>query len=135
MYVCGYACTRERAHKNARTHRAVGVMVLLATTASLPIRFALSRAAGAVFGVGGVVTPARFFNPATPMAEEAAQVEWVVDGEAEDELEAAQRDYCEYRAENDPARGMLTRLYGGDRAERLIRDFLFHTDDRLAGDL
>ena len=63
MYVCGYACTRERAHKNARTHRAVGVMVLIATTASLPIRFALSRAAGAVFGVGGVVTPARFFNP------------------------------------------------------------------------
>ena len=48
-------------------------------------------------------------------------------------LEAAQRDYCEYRAENDPARGMLTRLYGGDRAERLIRNFLFHTDDRLAG--
>ena len=50
-------------------------------------------------------------------------------------LEAAQRDYCEYRAENDPARGMLTRLYGGDRAERLIRDFLFHTEDRLSGDL
>jgi Ferredoxin-dependent bilin reductase. len=34
-------------------------------------------------------------------------------------------DYLNYRRDNDPARPMLTRLYGEDYAERVIREVLF----------
>jgi phycoerythrobilin:ferredoxin oxidoreductase len=37
----------------------------------------------------------------------------------------AQLAYSTYRAESDPARPMLTRLFGADYAERLIREVLF----------
>ena len=37
----------------------------------------------------------------------------------------AQLRYADYRTERDPARGMLTRLFGSDFTERLIREVLF----------
>lgn len=41
------------------------------------------------------------------------------------ELLAGQQRYTDYRAEKDPARGMLTRFYGSEWTERYIHDFLF----------
>jgi phycoerythrobilin:ferredoxin oxidoreductase len=38
--------------------------------------------------------------------------------------------YATYRAENDPARGMLTRMFGGEWTERLIYDVLFDWAER-----
>ena len=43
----------------------------------------------------------------------------------------AQLSYARYRAESDPARPMLTRLFGGEFAERLIREVLFDLPLRL----
>ena len=40
-------------------------------------------------------------------------------------LLAGQQRYTDYRAEKDPARGMLTRFYGPEWTERYIHDFLF----------
>ena len=37
----------------------------------------------------------------------------------------AQKSYADYRAEKDPARGMLTRLYGAEWTEEYIHGFLF----------
>ena len=41
------------------------------------------------------------------------------------DVRAAQRSYSLYRAESDPARPMLTRLFGEEFAERLIGEVLF----------
>jgi phycoerythrobilin:ferredoxin oxidoreductase len=41
------------------------------------------------------------------------------------DVRAAQRSYSRYRAESDPARPMLTRLFGEEFAERLIGEVLF----------
>ncbi len=44
----------------------------------------------------------------------------------------AQQSYANYRAEKDPARGMLTRLYGEEWTEEYIHGFLFDLDRQLA---
>lgn len=44
----------------------------------------------------------------------------------------AQKSYSDYRAEKDPARGMLTRLYGSEWTEEYIHGFLFDLDRQLA---
>lgn len=44
----------------------------------------------------------------------------------------AQKNYAEYRAEKDPARGMLTRLYGSEWTEEYIHGFLFDLERKLA---
>ena len=46
----------------------------------------------------------------------------------------AQLEYQHYRAEKDPARGMLTGLFGGDFTERLIHEVLFDLPRWLEGD-
>ena len=49
-----------------------------------------------------------------------------LEGDAERaDVRAAQVSYTRYRAESDPARPMLTRLYGEEFAERLIHEVLF----------
>jgi len=42
-----------------------------------------------------------------------------------DDRAEAQRRYSRYRIENDPARGMLTRMHGEEWTERLINEVLF----------
>jgi len=42
-----------------------------------------------------------------------------------DHLLAGQRRYTDYRAEKDPARGMLTRFYGSEWTENYIHTVLF----------
>ncbi len=44
----------------------------------------------------------------------------------------AHKSYANYRAEKDPARGMLTRLYGSEWTEKYIHGFLFDLDQTLA---
>ena len=44
----------------------------------------------------------------------------------------AQKSYADYRAEKDPARGMLTRLYGEEWTEEYIHGFLFDLDRQLS---
>ncbi len=44
----------------------------------------------------------------------------------------AQKSYADYRAEKDPARGMLTRLYGSEWTEEYIHGFLFDLERKLA---
>jgi phycoerythrobilin:ferredoxin oxidoreductase len=44
----------------------------------------------------------------------------------------AQKSYADYRAEKDPARGMLTRLYGAEWTEEYIHGFLFDLERTLA---
>ena len=49
----------------------------------------------------------------------------LADPSARSAVQDAQLSYARYRAEEDPARPMLTRLFGEDFAERLIREVLF----------
>ena len=56
----------------------------------------------------------RLVNEAEPVSAERA-----------DHLLAGQRRYTAYRAEKDPARGMLTRFYGSEWTETYIHDVLF----------
>ena len=54
---------------------------------------------------------------------------------APQQLEAisqAHKSYANYRAEKDPARGMLTRLYGAEWTEEYIHGFLFDLERTLA---
>ena len=44
----------------------------------------------------------------------------------------AQKSYADYRAAKDPARGMLTRLYGAEWTEEYIHGFLFDLNRQLA---
>ena len=48
-----------------------------------------------------------------------------VQSERAQQLLAGQRRYTDYRAEKDPARGMLSRFYGVEWTEAYIHDFLF----------
>ena len=48
-----------------------------------------------------------------------------VQSERAGQLLAGQRRYTDYRAEKDPARGMLSRFYGAEWTEAYIHDFLF----------
>jgi phycoerythrobilin:ferredoxin oxidoreductase len=48
------------------------------------------------------------------------------------EILQAQRLYLNYRSEKDPARGMLTRLYGEEWTEEYIHGFLFDLERELA---
>ena len=43
----------------------------------------------------------------------------------------AHKSYANYRAEKDPARGMLTRLYGAEWTEEYIHGFLFDLERKL----
>lgn len=49
----------------------------------------------------------------------------VTDSERLAEILQAQRNYINYRAEKDPARGMFTRFYGEEWTEEYIHGFLF----------
>ncbi|MEM7553369.1 MAG: phycoerythrobilin:ferredoxin oxidoreductase [Cyanobacteria bacterium P01_A01_bin.84] len=48
------------------------------------------------------------------------------------EIEQAQLRYLRYRAEKDPARGMLKRFYGEEWTEEYIHGFLFDLERQLA---
>ena len=59
------------------------------------------------------------------------QAEPVTDPERLRAIEAAQLRYIRYRAEKDPARGMLTRYYGPEWTEEYIHGFLFDLERHL----
>ena len=59
------------------------------------------------------------------------QAQPVADPERRQAIEAAQLRYIRYRAEKDPARGMLTRYYGEDWTEEYIHGFLFDLERQL----
>lgn len=63
-----------------------------------------------------------------------AQAEPVTDAERLGEIKRSQLAYARYRAEKDPARGMLTRFYGPEWTEAYIHGFLFdlEKDPRVA---
>jgi hypothetical protein len=42
-----------------------------------------------------------------------------------DAVHAAQLEYSRYRTEEDPARPMLSRIFGEHQTERLLREVLF----------
>ncbi len=56
----------------------------------------------------------------------------IVDPQRLAEILQAQRAYLKYRSEKDPARGMLTRLYGEEWTEEYIHGFLFDLERELA---
>ncbi|MEL6927973.1 MAG: phycoerythrobilin:ferredoxin oxidoreductase [Cyanobacteria bacterium J06600_6] len=60
------------------------------------------------------------------------QASEVKDPEALAAIFKAQKSYADYRAEKDPARGMLTRLYGSEWTEEYIHGFLFDLERSLA---
>ena len=59
------------------------------------------------------------------------RAEEVTDAEKLAQIYQAQKNYTSYRAEKDPARGMLTRLYGAEWTEEYIHGFLFDLDRNL----
>lgn len=61
-----------------------------------------------------------------------AQAEPVTDSPQLQAIEQAQLRYIRYRAEKDPARGMLTRFYGPEWTEEYIHGFLFDLERSLA---
>lgn len=62
------------------------------------------------------------------------QAEPIRDPSRLSEIKQAQLSYARYRAEKDPARGMLTRFYGPEWTEDYIHGFLFdlEKDPRVA---
>jgi phycoerythrobilin:ferredoxin oxidoreductase len=52
-----------------------------------------------------------------------------VNGDRAELLLSGQKRYTAYRAEKDPARGMLTRFYGSEWTESYIHDVLFDLED------
>ncbi len=60
------------------------------------------------------------------------QAEKVTDRQKLADILTAQRRYIDYRATKDPARGMLTRLYGSEWTEEYIHGFLFDLERKLA---
>lgn len=60
------------------------------------------------------------------------QAEEVKDQQQLSAILQAQKSYTNYRAEKDPARGMLTRLYGSEWTEKYIHGFLFDLEQTLA---
>ena len=59
------------------------------------------------------------------------KAEEVTDSQQLDRIFHAQKSYADYRAEKDPARGMLTRLYGSEWTEEYIHGFLFDLERTL----
>ncbi len=70
-----------------------------------------------------VVRPA--FNEYLKLYLELAATAQPVSDSRRDHLLAGQRRYTDYRAEKDPARGMLTRFHGGEWTEEYIHTVLF----------
>jgi len=60
------------------------------------------------------------------------QAEKITDRQQLSAILQAQKSYANYRAEKDPARGMLTRLYGEEWTEEYIHGFLFDLERQLA---
>lgn len=60
------------------------------------------------------------------------QAEKITDSQKLSAVLQAQKSYADYRAEKDPARGMLTRLYGAEWTEEYIHGFLFDLERQLA---
>lgn len=58
-----------------------------------------------------------------------------VDDKRAAHLLSGQKRYTAYRAEKDPARGMLTRFYGGEWTESYIHGVLFDLEDTTATSL
>ncbi|MEL7315824.1 MAG: phycoerythrobilin:ferredoxin oxidoreductase, partial [Cyanobacteria bacterium J06559_3] len=56
----------------------------------------------------------------------------VTDAQQLHAIQEAQLRYLRYRAEKDPARGMLTRFYGPEWTEEYIHGFLFDLERQLA---
>ncbi|MEO0803845.1 MAG: phycoerythrobilin:ferredoxin oxidoreductase, partial [Cyanobacteria bacterium J06642_2] len=59
------------------------------------------------------------------------QAEPITDADSLSAIRAAQLRYLHYRAEKDPARGMLGRLYGAEWTEEYIHGFLFDLERKL----
>lgn len=59
------------------------------------------------------------------------QAQPITDPEQLKAIEQAQLSYIHYRAEKDPARGMLTRYYGSEWTEEYIHGFLFDLERHL----
>lgn len=55
----------------------------------------------------------------------------ITDSKRLSEILQAQRNYINYRAEKDPARGMFTRFYGEEWTEEYIHGFLFDLERKL----
>lgn len=55
----------------------------------------------------------------------------ITDPDTLEEIEQAQLRYIRYRAEKDPARGMLSRFYGPEWTEEYIHGFLFDLERHL----
>ncbi len=62
----------------------------------------------------------------------AEQAEEITDPQRLSAIYQAQKSYSNYRAEKDPARGMLTRLYGSEWTEEYIHGFLFDLEQTLS---
>ncbi len=75
---------------------------------------------------------AAFKDYLTAYLDFVEQAEPVTDSESLAAIEAAQIRYIRYRSEKDPARGMLTRFYGGEWTEEYIHGFLFDLERKLA---
>ncbi|MGF1540430.1 MAG: phycoerythrobilin:ferredoxin oxidoreductase [Pleurocapsa sp.] len=60
------------------------------------------------------------------------QAEVITEKAQLDAILMAHKRYADYRATKDPARGMLTRLYGSEWTEEYIHGFLFDLDRKLA---
>lgn len=59
------------------------------------------------------------------------QAQPITDSKKLSEILQAQRNYINYRAEKDPARGMFTRFYGEEWTEEYIHGFLFDLERKL----
>lgn len=59
------------------------------------------------------------------------QAQEIKDSQKLEEVLTAHKNYIQYRAEKDPARGMLTRLYGTEWTEEYIHGFLFDLERKL----
>ena len=59
------------------------------------------------------------------------QAEEIKDSQELEKILTSHKNYIQYRAEKDPARGMLTRLYGTEWAEEYIHGFLFDLERKL----
>ena len=73
--------------------------------------------------IQSVVRPA--FNDYLDLYLELAASSERVNAERSDVLLQGQRKYTDYRAEKDPARGMLTRFHGSEWTEAYIHTVLF----------
>ena len=70
-----------------------------------------------------------YLNAYIDFVERAEKVE---DKQQLSAIYQAHQSYSNYRAEKDPARGMLTRLYGSEWTEEYIHGFLFDLENSLA---